>query len=221
MFLDIAVVARVVREGRAPRGARVGDVVAIAGRVDVGGDVLTGEEPDGNCGGVPFCRVDAAADVVETGAEVGLVGREDAAAGVDLLAGGVGVAICRVDGARHARLLDGAAARGVEGHRIGLGAVDAFDDVDFAIRGPVGSHEPEGGPDATDTTWHMRDICQEQPLIVGFFTGDTDALAAGVGGGVVVDAHVSGVAVVADGTYHLVLHCGCVVDILHEAGGRI
>ena len=109
----------------------------------------------------------------------------------------------------------------MEGHGVGLSAIDAFDDVDFAIRGPIGSDEPEGGPDATDTARHMRDICQEQALVVGFFTGDTDTLAAGFGGGVVVDTHVSGVAVVADGTYHLVLHCGCVVEILHEAGGRI
>lgn len=221
MVIDVAVIAPVVREGSAPRGARVGDDAAVVGSDDVGGDVLAGEEPDGDGGGVPLGRVDAAADAVEAGAEVGRVGREDAAAGVDLLAGGVGVAVGGVDGAGHARLLDGAAAGGVEGHGVGLGAVDAFDDVDFAIRGPIGSDEPEGGPDATDAAWHVCDICQKEPLVVGFFAGDADALAAGFRGGVVVDAHVSGVAVVADSTYHLVLHCGCVVDVLHEARSRI
>ena len=73
MVIDVAVIARVVREGGAPGSARVGDVVVVAD--DVGGDVLAGEEPDGDGGGVPLGRVDAAADVVEAGAEVGRVGR--------------------------------------------------------------------------------------------------------------------------------------------------
>lgn len=156
MLVHVAVAAGVVRERGAPCG-RAGHGVAD----EVGGDVLAGEEPDGDGGGVPLGRVDAAADVVEAGAEVGRVGREDAAARVDLLAGGVGVAVGGVDGAGHARLWDGAAAGGMEGHGVGLSTVDAFDDVDFAIRGPVGSNEPESGPDATDAAWHMRDICQK------------------------------------------------------------
>lgn len=156
VLVHVAVAAGVVRERGAPCG-RAGHGVAD----EVGGDVLAGEEPDGDGGGVPLGRVDAAADVVEAGAEVGRVGREDAAARVDLLAGGVGVAVGGVDGAGHARLWDGAAAGGMEGHGVGLSTVDAFDDVDFAIRGPVGSNEPESGPDATDAAWHMRDICQK------------------------------------------------------------
>ena len=109
----------------------------------------------------------------------------------------------------------------MQGHGVGLGAVDAFDDVDLAHGRPVGPHEPEGGPDAADAAGHVRNVGQEEALVVGLFARDADALAAGVGRGVVVDAHVSGVAVVADGTNHFVFHGGGVVDVLHEAGGGI
>ncbi len=209
--IDVAV-AGVVREGGAP-GARVRG----AGR-DIGGDVLPREEPDGDGGGGPGGRVDAAADGVEVGAEGLGVGGEDAAAGVFGLGGGVGVAVCGVGGAGHGGVFDGAAGGGVEGHGVGGGAVDAFDYVDFAHCGPVGSDEPESGPDAADAAGHVGDVGEEEAFVVGFFAGDADALAAGVGCGVVVDAHVGGVAVVADGSDHFVLHCGGVVDILHEAG---
>lgn len=36
---------------------------------------------------------------------------------------------------------------------VGSGEVYAFDYVYFAAVGPVGSEEPEGGPDAADTAW--------------------------------------------------------------------
>lgn len=67
----------------------------------------------------------------------------------------------------------------------------------------------------------MCDVCYEETLVVGFLACDTDALAARIGSGVVVHAHVGRVAVVADGAYHLVLHCRCIVDVLHEAGGGV
>ena len=150
----------------------------------------------------------------------------------------------------------------MEGHCVGLGTVDAFDDVDFTHRRPlfrvsislsrmiselrdmqkpqdtsqsqnqvrmrggnligkityVGSHEPESGPNTADTSWHMGNVCQKEALVVCFLAGDTNTLAARVRSRVVVDAHVRGVAVVAHGTYHFVLHCGCIVNVLHEAG---
>ena len=214
MGVDVAG-AGVAGERGAP-GGRVGPVGD-----DVGGEAVAGEEPDGDGGAGPEGGVDAAASGVEAGAEAGGVGGEDGAAGVAGLGGGVGVAVRGVGGAGHGGVLDGAAGGGVEGHGVCGGAVDAFDDVDFAHGWPVGPHEPEGGPDAADAAGHVGDIGQEEALVVGFLAGDADALAAGVGGGVVVDAHVCGVAVVADGAYHLVLHCGCVVDVLHESSGGI
>ena len=43
-------------------------------------------------------------------------------------------------------------------------------------------------------------------------------MAPSIRGGVVIDAHVSSVAVIADGTDHLVLHGGGIIDILYKAG---
>lgn len=173
MAVDVAP-AGVAGERRAPR-ARVG----AAGR-HVRGDGAAREEPDGDGGAGPFGGVDAAADGVEAGAEVGGRGGEDGAAGVLGLRGRVGVAVGRVGRAGHAGLLDRAVARGVQGHGVGGGGVDAFDDVDFAHRGPVGADEPEGGPDATDAAGHVGDVGQEQAFVEGFLGGDADALAASV-----------------------------------------
>lgn len=63
----------------------------------------------------------------------------------------------------------------------------------------------------------MRNISQEEAFVKGFLRRNPNALAPSVRGGVIVDAHVSGVTVVADGTYHLILHRGCIIDVLHEA----
>ena len=112
--------------------------------------------------------------------------------------------------------MDGAAAGGVEGHCVGRGAVDAFDYVDFSHCGPVGADEPEGRPDATDAARHVCDVSQEQASIEGFGGGDADALPPSVGGGVVVDPHISSIAVVADGTYHFFFHSSRIVDVFHE-----
>lgn len=100
----VDVAAGVVGERGAPF-ARVG----AAGR-DVRRDRGAREEPDGDGLARPFGRVDAAADGVEAGAEVGGIGRQDAAALVLGLLGGVGVAVRVVRGAGHARLLYGAVA---------------------------------------------------------------------------------------------------------------
>ena len=105
----------------------------------------------------------------------------------------------------------------MESHGVGRCGVDAFDDVDFAHGGPVGANEPEGGPNTADTTGHVRNVCDKQAFVVGFFGSEADALAACVRGGVVVDTHVGRITIIADRPYHLVLHRGCIVHVLHEA----
>lgn len=125
MVVDVAP-ARIVRQRGAPRAR-----IRAVGR-DVRRDRRAGEEPDGDRLAGPFGRVDAAADGVEAGAEVGGVVGQDAAACVFGLFGGVGVAVRGVRIAGHARLLDGAAAGGVECHGVGRGTIDPFDDIDFA-----------------------------------------------------------------------------------------
>lgn len=109
---------------------------------DVAGDFVRGEEPDVDGGTGPFGGVDAAAGVVEAPA-VGLgVFAADAAAAVGGLAAGVDVAVVCVEGAGEAGVFDGATVGGVQGHLILGLVVYAFDDVDFAIVGPVGAKHP-------------------------------------------------------------------------------
>lgn len=209
MRVDVAT-PRVLGERGAPRG-RIGG----PGR-DVRGDGRAGEEPDGDGLAGPFGRVDAAAHGIEAVAEVrGAVG-EDGAAGVFGLFGRVGVAVGGVDQARHAGFLDGAVAGGVEGHGVGRRGVDAFDDVDFAHGGPIRANEPEGGPNTADPAGHVRNVRDKKAFVVGLFGSEADTLAACVRGGVVVDAHIGGITVIADRPYHLVLHRGCIVHVLHE-----
>lgn len=90
MLIDVAV-TREMSHGRAPVAG-----VGNSGR-DVCGDGGAGEEVDVDVLGGPFCGVDAAADGVEAGTERLLVRAQDGAAGVFLLVGGVGVAVCGVD----------------------------------------------------------------------------------------------------------------------------
>ena len=179
---------------------------------------MAGVEPDGDSRGGPLGSIDATANSIEAGAEILSVVRENGAACVFALGGSVGVTVGGVGGTGHAGLSDGAVGRGMEGHGVSLGAVDSFDDVDFARSRPIGADEPKGGPDAADAAGHVGDVGEEEATVEGFFAGDADALAARVGGGIVVDAHVSGVAVVAHGADHLFLHSGGVVDVFDEAG---
>jgi hypothetical protein len=50
--------------------------------LEIRGDLVTGEEPDGDRGGSDLCSIDAAANGVEACAVGGVGGRGDAAAGV-------------------------------------------------------------------------------------------------------------------------------------------
>lgn len=61
--------------------------------------------------------------------------------------------------------------------------VDALENVDFAVVGPVGADGPEGGPDRTHSSWHVFDVCDEEAVGVGVFRVYANGLAAG--GGVV------------------------------------
>ena len=220
----IYVTITLITSERGPPFRRVGAVIIIVivgGGRDISRDILTRKKPNGDSISSPLGSIHATTNIIEAFPEVSRIVAQDAAARVFRLVARIGVAVRGIRGARHAGVQNGAAFRGMESHGIRLGAIDAFDDVDFAHSRPIGTDEPESGPNATDTAGHVGDVSEEQALVEGFLAGDADALAAGIGGGVVVDAHVSCVTVVADGAYHFVLHRGCVVDILDEAGGRI
>lgn len=52
-------------------------------------------------------------------------------------------------------------------HLVGGLQVDAFDDIDFAAGGPVGTDKPESRP-GTAADGHVCDIGYEEPFVVGF-----------------------------------------------------
>jgi hypothetical protein len=63
--------------------------------------------------------------------------------------------------------LHGAVWSGVSGDLISCESVDAFDDVEFAVCGPVGITEsPECRPYSTDGAGHVFDICKEETVVV-------------------------------------------------------
>lgn len=106
------------------------------------------EPPDLDEIGVPFEGIDSAACVSQTLAVGGRVGALLGTALVVALAGGVDEAVAGEDGGGHVlggRGGGGTAVGGMEGVEVAFLDVDAFDDVDFAVVGPVVAVEPAGG----------------------------------------------------------------------------
>lgn len=110
---------------------------------DIGGNGGAREEPDVDSGRFPLHGVNAAADGVE-GVAVGSGGCDTTAIVARV---GVTVGLQEGGGGLGAGGVDSAAGAGVQSHLVGAGEVYAFEDVDFAGAGPVGSEEPVGGPE--------------------------------------------------------------------------
>ena len=119
----------------------------------------------------------------------------DLAPRVLALRGVADVAVCRLQRAGEARLLDPAACVGVQRHAVVGRVIDALEDVDLAVLRPgAGAKHPEGGPDAADAAGHVCDVGDDEAFVVGFFAGEPDGGAAvGRGFGRRVDADVDGV----------------------------
>lgn len=153
---------------------------------DIPGDARAREEPDIDDSPCPFGSVDAASSIVEAVAIGGVVVTSDGTAGVGRLARSFDVAVGSLDFAAEPEGLDGAAIAGVEGHLVGGLVVDAFNDVDFAVAGPVGAEHPESWPRPADTAWHMGQVKNHQPLGVFAGTLQANTLSARVVGNVCV-----------------------------------
>lgn len=105
-------------------------------------------EPYRHLGGCPFHGVHAAAVAVEVVSEAVVAAVIDGASAV---AGVVRAVVEALRGAGHVRgSVDEASVLDVDGHLVVGGGVGLFDDVDFAVGGPVGGGGggPEGGPGA-------------------------------------------------------------------------
>lgn len=123
------------------------------------------EEPDLDGIGCPFHRVGASADFVEALPERLGVGGVCAAALVSLAV----------------TLLERTARAGVQRHGVGLGLVDALEDVDLARVRPVGSYGPEGRPDAALIFGGVGDVSDEETLRIALLRDDASGIATGIG----------------------------------------
>lgn len=120
---------------------------------DIGGDITVAEVPDTDSIAGPLSSVDAAAVAVEPCAEGLVRGRLDAAARVGVLARGLHETIAGFERAGEAGVIDAAAVAGVEGHVVLGLVIDTFDDIDFAVVGPVRAYEPAEVDDVRIGDW--------------------------------------------------------------------
>lgn len=147
---------------------------------DIRGDIPPRVERDGNRTGCPFHSVDATARGVESRASGGVAARLavvnngvcfgslNAAAGVLGLVGRVDVAVggAHCAGEGFGGGVERAACRCVQGHAVGDGVVDGFEEVNFARvawPGACGVDEPECGPGAA-AGWGGRDVCEQEAV---------------------------------------------------------
>lgn len=144
---DLQLVEMVVNVARFGKSGRRGTPSRRIGSAtsDIPGDARSGEEPDVDGSACPFSGVDTASSIVEAVAVGGALATSDGTAGVGCLARSFDEAVGSLDIAAEPEGLDGASIAGVEGHLVGGLVVDAFDDVDFAVAGPVGAEHPAAG----------------------------------------------------------------------------
>ena len=198
-------------------------------RIGIRRDTVSREKPDRDGIGGPFHSVDSSTDLVEPSAVGGRVGVLIEAALVGILTGGVDVAVCSEQlGGEAGCLFDSAAFHGVDGEDVGCLAVDALDDVDFAILGPVGANGPAGRsisigqgkigelwvviqcrPSTADTARHMGSVKHDQTTLVGLLGFNAD------GGAALVACYAGGVNAHEDGA--IVARC----ELLFLGGGAV
>jgi len=80
---------------------------------------------------------------------------------------GADSAVVSVDPTGLVLKLHGAVRGGVSGDLVGGEGVNAFDDIELAVSGPVGVAEgPEGRPYSADGSGHVFDVCKEEAVVV-------------------------------------------------------
>ena len=127
----------------------------------------------------------------------------------------------------------------MQSHSIVCVVVDAFNDIDFSVIRPIGTKQPERGPDkisaegspaktrdarkdipcAANSAWHVGDIKGEQTVGVVCITRDAHAVSAGSVSNVgAVDTHVDKAVISID---IAVLGCCILIDIVHVPSSGI
>lgn len=134
----------------------------------------------------------------------------------------IDIAIARRHTPREPRLLDPAARIRMQRHTVVRPIIDPLQDINLPVRGPrPGAEHPECGPHAADAAWHVRDVGDEEALVVGFLAGDADGGAARGGLGGAVDADVDGVGGLRGGADEFEGGGGGLRVVFYEAGGWV
>lgn len=213
--VDIAARAtRELRQGRAEGGGVNGGALR---RQIVGGGAVARQEPHVDVRVRPLHDVEATARRVEARAVVVLR---------DGLLWAAGVAVARAAVARRGQLgagqlvalVHGAPLRRVQSDLVGRLRVDALEDVDLALVGPVVAVRPERGPGPA-ALGHVSNVGDEEHARIGLAGGDAHR-GAPVGGvlGRVVGAEVDAT-VLCFGQLGALGSAGA--QILNEAVGRV
>lgn len=157
----IDITARTIKV--ADRGAKVKGGRGGA-RGDGGGNGVAGEEPYFHEVGSPLHGVHTTAIGIEAIAVAGLIVASCCAASCSSSTDSAVIAICPTG---LVLKFHGAVRGGVGGDLVGGECVDAFDDVELAVSGPVGvSESPEGWPYSADGAGHVFDVCEEETVVV-------------------------------------------------------
>jgi hypothetical protein len=134
-------------------------------------DGVAGEEPDFHEFRGPLHGVDTAAVGIEAIAIAGLI---IASCGATCCSSGADSAVVAIDPTSLILKLHGAVGSSVSGDLVGSEGVDAFDDVEFSVSGPVGvTQSPECRPYSTDGARHVFDVCKEEAVVVVDITLET------------------------------------------------
>lgn len=91
--------------------------------------------------------------------------------------------------------------------------------ISISIVRPIGTKQPERGPCAANSAWHVGNIKSEQTIGVGCIARDAHAVSAGSVGNVgAIDTHVDKAVV---GVDIAILGCCVLIDIVHITGSGI
>jgi hypothetical protein len=127
-------------------------------------DGVAGEEPHFHELGGPLHGIYTAAVGIEAIAVAGMV---VAACCATCCSSGADSAVVTIDPTSLILKLHGAVGSGVSGDLVGREGIDAFNDVEFAVSGPVGvTQSPECRPYSANGARHVFDICKEETVVV-------------------------------------------------------
>lgn len=182
MILELVV--NVAGTGELARG------LTPAGRVrcavgEIGRNGVSGEEPDVDRLACPFRGVDSSTVGVEAISKAVGVATANRTANIVALSCSIDIAIRGFELSRELTGVgDAATSVRMQSHVVDRLGVDAFNDIDFSIVGPIGPQQPKRWPCTTGTCGHMCEVDNEEAVVVRFFAAYPYAVPTTTGGSI-------------------------------------